>query len=148
MSFWSNVSPRRAARDLRDQLLAPNPYRWRALALAGAVTFSIFLVMYQQEGRGPPKPHEVIYFPTLPENMTPEEMRAMAVEATRQLRAEEADEEARQERIRQLYKTLGNATGVDTDTAYNQGKAEREAAKKAEEAEAQRILREHAVKPQ
>ena len=140
MSFWRNVSPRRAWHDLREQLGAQQPYRLRFMALAAAVTASIFLLMFQQEGKGPPRPPEVIYFPSfLPR--TDAEILKENIAATENRKRADAEEEARQERIRKLYKALGDATGLDTEKAYREGTEEREAIKRAEKEKAEAILK-------
>ena len=140
MSFWRNVSPRRAFHDLREQLGAPQPHRLWVMALAAVVTGSIFLMMFKQEVKGPPLPPEVIYFPSfLPR--TDAEILKENIAATENRKRAEAEEEARQERIRQHYKALGDATGVDTEKAYREGTVEREAQKQAEKARAEEILK-------
>ncbi|MFM2370343.1 MAG: hypothetical protein RIS85_65, partial [Pseudomonadota bacterium] len=65
--------------------------------------------------------------------------------ATAKVKAEEAEEEARQERIRQMYKAVGDATGVETKKAYEEGKAEREEAKRKLDAARKEILDKHMI---
>lgn len=146
MSFWTNVNPRRALRDLRDQMGSDQPHRWRFMALAAAVTISIFLLMFQQGERGPPKPHEVIYFPSFLPGRTDAEIVKENIAATNAAKRAEAEEEARQDRIRKMYKAVGDATGVDTDKAYREGIAEREAEKAKLQREREAILKGHVVK--
>ncbi|MBA4355101.1 MAG: hypothetical protein C0409_10450, partial [Novosphingobium sp.] len=55
------------------------------------------------------------------------------------------EEEASQERVRQMYRAVGNATGVDTVKAYEEGKAERAAAKAKIDAERKAILDKHLI---
>lgn len=141
MSFWRNVSPRRAWHDLREQLGAPQPHRLRFMALAAAVTASIFLMMFKQEAKGPPLPPEVIYFPSFLPDRTDAEILKGNIAATENRKRAEAEEEARQERIRQLYKSLGDATGIETEKAYREGSEQREAQKRAEQAKAEEILK-------
>lgn len=146
MSFWTNVNPRRAIRDLREQLGTAQPHRWRFMALAAAITVSLFLVFFQQGAKGPPKPHEVIYFPSFLPGRTDAEIVQGNIEATQKMRTAEAEEEARQERIRQMYKAVGDATGVDTEKAYREGTAERAAEKARIQREREEVLKGHVVK--
>ena len=63
------------------------------------------------------------------------------IAATENRKRADAEEEARQERIRKLYKALGDATGLDTEKAYREGTEEREAIKRAEKEKAEAILK-------
>lgn len=144
-AFFRNVSPRRAIADLWQVLGAPSEYRTIALVLAAMVTGGIFFVMSNQGGRGLPHPPKVIYFPSFLEGRTDEQILAENRAATARARAEEAEEEASAERVRQMYKAVGNATGVDTRTAYEEGKAEREAERRKRDAARKAILDQHLV---
>ena len=52
----------------------------------------------------------------------------------------DTEEEASAERVRQMYRAVGNATGVDADKAYKEGNAERAAIKAKIDAERKAIL--------
>lgn len=145
--FFRNVSPVRAVMDLWQILGAPSEFRFRSLALALAVTFGIFSVMWQQGGRGLPRPPEVIYFESWRADRSDAEIIAGNIEATKKARAEAAAEEARAEDVRKMYKAVGAATGLDTEAMDRQGRAEREAAKRAADARNKAILEQSLVKP-
>jgi hypothetical protein len=138
--FFKNVSPRRAAVDLWEVLGAPSEYRLVGLVMAAAVTGGVFYVMSQQGGRGLPRPPEIVYFPSFLEGRSDAEILAENREATAKARAVEAEEEASAERVRQMYRAVGNATGVDTKKAYEDGIAERAAIKAKIDAERKAIL--------
>lgn len=140
MGFFRNVSPLRAVKDLWRLLGAPTEYRTRSLLMAAAITGGIFYVMVQQEGRGLPRPPTVIFFESWRADRSDKEIIAGNIAATKRARAEAADEEARAEDIRQMYKAVGAATGVDTKTLYEQGKAEREAEARAQAARNKALL--------
>ncbi|MFN3469004.1 MAG: hypothetical protein ACK4Z7_04815 [Novosphingobium sp.] len=144
--FFRNVSPRRAVIDLWEVLGAPSEYRFVGLLMAMAVTGGIFYVMGQQGGRGLPRPPELIYFPSLAEGRSDAEILAENREATAKARAEAAREEESAERIRQMYRAVGNATGIDADKAYEAGKAERAAIEAKIDAERKVLLEKHLVK--
>lgn len=143
--FFRNVSPRRAMVDLWQVIGAPSEYRMVGLIMAAAVTGGIFFVMSNQGGRGLPKPPEITYFPSFLEGRTDAEILAENRAATDKVKAEEAEEEARQERIRQMYKAVGDATGVETRKAYEEGKAERAEARRKLDAARKEILDKHMV---
>ncbi|WP_072379947.1 hypothetical protein [Novosphingobium sp. NDB2Meth1] len=145
--FFRNVSPVRAVKDLWQILGAPSEFRFRSLALALAVTVGIFSVMWQQGGRGLPRPPEVIYFESWRADRSDAEIIAGNIEATKKARAEAAEEEARAEDVRKMYKAVGAATGLDTEAMDRQGRAEREAAKRAADARNKAILEQSLVKP-
>lgn len=144
-AFFRNVSPRRALVDIWQVLGAPSEFRLIALVLASMVTAGIFFVMSNQGGRGLPRPPKVVYFPSFLEGRTDAEILAENRVASAKARAEEAEEEASQERVRQMYRAVGNATGVDTVKAYEEGKAERAAAKAKIDAERKAILDKHLI---
>jgi hypothetical protein len=145
--FWRNVSPSRAVRDIFSVLGAPSEFRWRALGLAGLVTGGIFYVMVQQEGRGPPKPPEIIYFESWRDDRSDAEIIAGNIAAAKAAKQEEAEQEAREERARQVYRALGRASGIDTQKMYDDGKAERAAQKQAEDRKSRELLERLAAKP-
>jgi hypothetical protein len=145
--FWRNVSPARAARDFLSVFGAPSEYRWRALGLAGLVTGGIFYVMVHQEGRGPPRPPEIIYFESWRDDRSDVEIIAGNIAAAKAAKQEEAEQEARDERARQVYRALGRASGIDTQKMYDDGKAERAAQKQAEERKNRALLEQLVAKP-
>jgi len=138
--FFRNVSPLRAVKDLWLLLGAPTEYRTRSLLMAASITGGIFYLMVQQEGRGLPRPPTVIFFESWRADRSDKEIIAGNIAATKQARADAADEEARAEDVRQMYKAVGAATGLDTKTMYEQGKAEREAEARAQAARDKALL--------
>lgn len=145
--FFSNVSPTRALKDLWQILGAPSEYRWRALLLASCVTGGIFYVMTQQGGRGLPRPPQVIYIESWRADRSDKEILAGNIAAQKKADAEAAEEELHAENIRKMYKAVGAATGIDTQKMYDQGKAEREAARKAEQEKNEALLRQITGQP-
>lgn len=145
--FFRNVSPVRAARDFWQILGAPTEHRWRGLALALLATGGIFSVMWQQGGRGLPRPPEVIYFESWRADRSDAEIVAGNIEATKRAKAEAAAEQARAEDVRAMYKAVGAATGLDTEAMDRQARAERAAEARAAEARDKALLDKLVVKP-
>ncbi|WP_298194227.1 hypothetical protein [Novosphingobium sp.] len=145
--FFRNVSPVRAAKDLWQILGAPSEFRLRSLALAVLVTLGIFSVMWQQGGRGLPRPPEVIYFESWRADRSDAEIMAGNIEATKKARAEAAAEQARADDVRKMYKAVGAATGLDTEAMDRQARAEREAQIRTEQARNKALLDRLVVKP-
>jgi hypothetical protein len=146
-NFLRNVSPLRAAKDLWQVLGAPSEFRGRSLLLAVAVTGSLFAIMWQQGGRGLPRPPEVIYFESWRADRSDAEIIAGNIAASKRAKAEAAAEEARAEDRRQMYKAVGAATGLDAQRMYEKGKAEREAATRAAEVRNKALLEKLATQP-
>jgi hypothetical protein len=139
-AFFRNVSPLRAVKDLWQVLGAPSEFRVRSLLLAAAITGGVFYVMVQQSWRDLPRPPTVIYFESWRADRSDAEIIAGNIAATKRARAEAAEEEASAERVRQMYKAIGAATGVDTQTLYEKGKIERAAEARATEARNKALL--------
>jgi hypothetical protein len=145
--FFRNVAPVRALKDLWQILGAPSEYRLRSLALAMLVTGGIFSVMWQQGGRGLPRPPEVVYFESWRADRSDAEIIAGNIAATKKARAEAAEEQARAEDVRKMYKTVGAATGLDTEAMDRQAKIERETADRAAQARNKALLDRLVEKP-
>ena len=145
--FFRNVAPVRALKDLWQILGAPSEFRLRSLALAMLATGGIFSVMWQQGGRGLPRPPEVIYFESWRADRSDAEIIAGNVAATKKARAEAAEEQARAEDVRKMYKAVGAATGLDTEAMDRQAKVEREAADRAVQARNKALLDRLVEKP-
>ncbi len=138
--FLRHISPRRAMIDLLQVLGAPSEFRWPALGLALLVTGGIFWTMAHQGGRALPHPPTIVYFESWRADRTEQEIIAGNIAASRKARAEALAEERRAEDIRQMYKTLGSATGLDTERMYQRGKAERAAQARAQAASDKALL--------
>lgn len=138
--FFRNVSPRRAVLDLWQFVGAPREYRVTGLVLASCVTGGIFLVMVNQAWRGMPRRPEVIYIQSWRADRSDAEIIAGNIEASRKAKAEAAEAEMHAENIRRMYKAVGAATGLDTQKMYDEGRAEREAEKRAEDARNKALL--------
>ncbi|MEO1046496.1 MAG: hypothetical protein AAFX04_13735 [Pseudomonadota bacterium] len=115
--YFKRVSPSGAVNDLVAMLKWDSPYRIRFLALAGALTICVaggFLV--QSSGfRIEPRKYEIDYVDLPPLNETEEQKaeRYARNRAERDARLEANRRKA--ERIKQFYRDLGEATGVDVN---------------------------------
>lgn len=128
--FFRNVSPFRALRDLRDQFVRPQEYRWRFVALSLAATGSIFLVFVGQRFAAMPKPLPVIYFPSLLPNRSDAEIEKENLAASKAQEAKDAQTASDEAVIRDRYKAMGDFFGMDTEKFIREGDKER-AAKEA-----------------
>lgn len=130
-TFFKALNPIPAIRDLRTELARPVPHRWPLMGVAAAATFAVFSVMFQESIAGMPLPPTVIYVESWTEGRSDAEIIAGNIAATEARKAREAAEAASAERIRQMYKTLGRASGMDVDAIEAKAKAEAAAEAKA-----------------
>jgi len=141
--FFRNVSPVRAIKDLRQQFVRPQPYRWRFIALSAAATGSIFLVFWGQNYAAMPKPLKVIYFPSLAPGRSDAEIRKENLAASEAQKAKDAQEAANRAIVRDRYKAMGDFFGMDTEHYIREGQQERAAKKAAQEKRDEAILQQH-----
>lgn len=120
--------------DLGRELSTPYPHRFKIMGVAAVVTIGLFSVMWQEGAAGIPRPPEVTYVDSYLEGRSEAEIVAGNVAATKARRAAEADQAASEERMRQMYKTLGRVSGMDVDAIEAKAKAERAAEEQAAKA--------------
>ncbi len=127
MSFWRNISPKRAVTDFADTWSQPNPHRWLVVGVAFAATAAIFSVFIPETKRGEPVRPEVTYITSWAPDRTREEIVTSNLE-NQARKDERAALLAKREEVRkELYRTLGRATFIDVDAIDAQLEAERAA---------------------
>ena len=134
MSFWKRISPVGAAKDFSNEFLRPNPYRWRIMAVSAVATFSIFSVMWNEGAKGPPAPPEVTWISTLSPDRSDAEIIAANMANQKEKDRLAAEQAARDEKVKDVYRALGRASGMDVDRIEREAKAERLAEERAEAA--------------
>lgn len=120
--------------DFWHEIRRPTPYRWPVLAASLAMTGSLLFWTTQEDYFVPPPPPKVTYITTFAAGRTDAEIRQSNIENQRRQDALAAEAAAREERTRQLYRTVGRATGLDVDAMEAEARADearREAAEKA-----------------
>lgn len=129
MRFFRHVSPTGAVQDLWRQLGPETPHRWLFMGLSALVTVGLFSVMWQEESQGLPPPPEVIFVESWRADRGDAEIIAGNIAAQKVKEERLAAEAASAERIRQMYKALGRASGMDVDAIEREARAEQEAEK-------------------
>ncbi|WP_126173156.1 hypothetical protein [Altericroceibacterium xinjiangense] len=114
MKFWRNVSPGGAASDFALAWRA-NPYRWRVLALSGALTFVIFWNFLPESQRVEPRPPQVTYITTWESGRSDAEILASNLAAHKRKEQRLAEQARREEIRKEIYRELGRATFIDVD---------------------------------
>ncbi len=134
MSFWKNVSPTGAARDLKE-VWSENPYRWRVLAVAVAATTGLMIIAIPESQRIEPRKPDITYITSFEPGRTDEQIIASNIANQEKQDAIRADQERRAEFRKDMYRQLGRATGLDVDAMEREIAQEEAAEKRAEEAE-------------
>lgn len=130
-TLWQDVSPTGAVRDLIEAWKS-NPYRWRTLAVAIAMSAAMLIVFAPKTEYAPPAEPEITYITTFAPGRTHAEIVASNIAHQKQedaLRAQEAQVE--QDR-RKVWEAIGRATFIDVDAMKKKADEEAAAKKKAD----------------
>ncbi|MFT4027440.1 MAG: hypothetical protein QM676_11655 [Novosphingobium sp.] len=127
MSIWRNVDPVGAIADFRTVWQQAGKNRWRIAVAAAACTIGVFSLMYQEEHRILPQPPKVIYITSWRADRSDAEIIA-SNKANEVYQQKLRDEQAkRDEEVREIYKKIGRASGMDVDAIEAKAKAEKAA---------------------
>lgn len=131
--FWRDVNVRGAWGDLRTVMEQAGPNKWRIGLLSAACTVGIFSVMWQEGGRGLPKPPTVTYITSWPADRTEAEIIASNIANQKRKEKLAAEQARREEEVRQIYRKIGRYSGMDVEAIEKKAEAERrtEEARKA-----------------
>lgn len=135
MRIMSKMDPVGGMRDFWTEFTRPNPYRWPILIASALMTLGLLYgIISQKDYADPPRP-EVTYITSYAPDRTDAEIAAS--NALNQQRQEQLQElrEASEERRKEIYRSLGRATGLDVDRMEAEARAE----EAREQAEAKRV---------
>lgn len=136
-SMWRDVSPGGAIADLITVFKQAGPNRWRFAVLAMIPPLFFFWTFAREEHRiDPPKPR-ITYITTFRPDRTDAEIAASNRANQIYQNKLRAEQEKREEEVREIYKKLGRMTGMDVDAIEAKAKAERAAEAAAKKAQAQ-----------
>lgn len=128
MSFFRDVSFKGAGSDLINFLKTPRQHRWLLVILACLPpAFIVTLFNLDVLRVSEPGPPEIIYVESWPANRSIKEIVASNL-------ARQKIEDEQEARVREAYKALGRASGMDVDRIERE--AEEARAKKAADAKA------------
>jgi hypothetical protein len=122
MSYFKDISPRRAVADLVAFVRADRPYKWFLMIAAcvpPALIYATIAMDFKALNVGPPP--TVTYFESWPADRSIEESKAAIAE--RQIL-----KDAMLEQQRQRYKALGRASGMDVERIEREAFAKKTAA--------------------
>lgn len=126
-SIWRQANPRGLFADFMVVFRQAGRNRWRIGALSAACTAAIFSVMWNEEGRGLPKPPQVTYITSWIGHRTDAEIAASNLANQKRKERLAAEQARRDEEVRQMYKSVGRMTGLDVDAMESRINAERKA---------------------
>jgi len=132
MRFRSRFNAAGGIADFWNEWKKPTPYRWPILALSFAISGTMFYWLTKEEYYYPPEVPQVTYITTFAEGRTEEEIRQSNIENQRIQDERQAERERIEQRRRDLYKSLGAATGLDVEAMEAEAEAERAAEEQAE----------------
>lgn len=125
MGILSRFNPAPGVKDFWHEFSRPNPYRWPILGVSTLMTFTLLYAFTQERVIVQPAPPDVTYISTFAEGRTDEEIVASNIENQRRKEQLAAEQAERDERVREIYKSLGRATGLDVDAMEREAAEER-----------------------
>ena len=132
MSYLDKINPAGGIADFWHEFRRPNPYRWPVLLISFLITGSILSMIIWEKVRIPPERPTVTYITSFAPDRTDAEIAASNL-ANQKLQDERRAEQARRDaQAREMYKTIGAASGMDVEKIEREAEAERKAAEKAE----------------
>jgi len=138
-TFFRQVNPRGAISDFREVWRQAGSNRWRFAVVSAICTIAVFSVMFQEGAVGPPRRPTIEYITVWDPHRSDAEI--MATNLANQKRKERlaAEQAARDEEVREMYKTIGRASGMDVDAIEAKAKADQAAEDRAK-AEADKTI--------
>ncbi|MEP5936706.1 MAG: hypothetical protein ABJ239_00100 [Erythrobacter sp.] len=127
----SRFNPSAGIADFWHEFTKPTPYRWPVLAVSLSLSFGLLYMVTKERYYYPPERPTIEYITSFEPDRSDAEIVASNEENQRQQDELAAEREAILEQKRELYRTLGRATGLDVDAMERQI-AEEEAQEAAE----------------
>ena len=110
--------------DFADVWRQAGKHRWGIGLAAAACTIAIFSVMWQEEARGLPRPHKVTYITVWDPHRTEAEIIASNIANQKRKERLAAEQAKREEEVRNIYKAVGRASGMDVDAIERKARAD------------------------
>ena len=142
-SFFRNVSPTGAVGDLAVVFRQAGPHRWRTLVAAVLAAAAIFSLLAREEHRIAPRLPTIVYINSWRADRSNAEIRAGNRAWHRAQEKLDAEQAARDEEVKGIYKAIGRASGMDVEAIDRQAKVDQAADAKALDAK----LGAHAAPP-
>ncbi len=124
MSMITRYDPRSGMADFWSEFRRPNPYRWPILAVSMAMTGSLIWLFTHETVYAEPERPDVTFITSLPPGRSDAEIAARNAENQRVQDALERLDEEQVEMRKDIYRSLGRATGLDVDAMEAQIRAD------------------------
>lgn len=140
MSRLKRYNPGPGVADLWEYFRRPQPYRWAILMASTIPIIVIMIWATSEEVMVPPERPNVTYISTLAPDRTDEEILASNIANQQRQDALRAQIEEIEQRKREMYRALGEASGMDVEAMERQAEADRARAEAKAEAFRQEVL--------
>ena len=124
MSIWRNVNPTGAIADFIAVWRSAGRMRWRFMLLALVVSGILFSGIVREEERIEPRPPQIDYITSWRADRSEAEILATNAANQRRQKQLAAEQAARDEKVKNIYKAIGRASGMDVDAIERQAKAD------------------------
>lgn len=124
MSIWRNINPTGALGDFVAVWRSAGRMRWRFALLAIAISATLFSLIVREEHRIEPRPPEVDYITSWRADRSEAEIRASNIANQRRNLRLAAEQAKRDEMVKNIYRSIGRASGMDVDAIDRKAKAE------------------------
>ena len=111
----SRYNPVDGIADFWNEIRRPTPYRWPVLALSLLSTFGLLYWIIRENTLVPPEPPKVSFSSTFAAGRSDAEIMASNVANEKRKERLAAEQAKRDEEVKDMYRKLGRATGVDVD---------------------------------
>jgi hypothetical protein len=136
MSIWQNMNPTGAVADFIAVWRSAGRLRWRFMLLALAVMATLFSPLVREEERIEPRPPHIEYITSWRANRSEAEILASNTVNQRRKVQMAAEQAKRDQAVKNIYKSIGRASGMDVDAIDRQATAEQAASALAAKAAA------------
>ena len=147
MSYWQKINPGGALADFRQVFREAGGKRWPIAIVSFSITFGIFSTLAWESWTKPRALPEVTYIKSWPRDRTDAETQAFIKANQKEKDVREAAWDAYDKEGRELWATLGKASGMDVDKLKQQAEDDRKREKAAEKAKADAILKQAGIAP-
>lgn len=147
MSYWQKINPSGAVGDFVDVFRSAGSKRWPIALVSLAITTGVFSSLAWETWKKPRALPEVTYINSWPLDRTDAETQEFIKTKQKEKEAREAAIEAYEKEGRDLWATVGKASGMDVDNLKKQAEADRAREKAAAKAKADAILKQAGVEP-
>ena len=147
MRLISRLNPAEGVGDFWAYIRRPQPYRWWILGASLLLTGTLLFWVFQEKYYLPPERPEITYVTTFAPGRTDAEIIASNRRNQERKEALAAEQAEREELRREIYRTLGRATGMDVERIEREAAAERARERAAEAARREALIGDSVAEP-